>query len=161
MILPSFSRYIGIDHGFYFPFRYFEVHGLKPDWTCFLEDFQRHWYTDLDNTYVDFVREGSAGNGAARTGNSRWRRLTEERAGSAKSVFHFDVQGSVAKSTHAGIPWLRFIRQQYEGRVHFWPFDGWDIPVGRSGIAAFIVIAVGRMLAARPVLVVAQVGDAE
>jgi hypothetical protein len=39
-------------------------------------------------------------------GNSRWRRLTEERAGSAKSVFHFDVQGSVAKSTHAGIPWL-------------------------------------------------------
>jgi hypothetical protein len=26
-------------------------------------------------------------------------RLTEERAGSAKSVFHFDVQGWVAKST--------------------------------------------------------------
>ena len=45
-------------------------------------------------------------------GNARWRRLTEERAGSAKSVFHFDVQGSVAKSTHAGIPWLRFIRQR-------------------------------------------------
>ena len=41
-----------------------------------------------------------------------WRRLTEERAGGAKSVFHFDVQGSVAKSTHAGIPWLRFIRQR-------------------------------------------------
>jgi hypothetical protein len=37
-------------------------------------------------------------------GNARWRRLTEERAGGAKSVFHFDVQGSVAKSTHAGIP---------------------------------------------------------
>jgi hypothetical protein len=29
---------------------------------------------------------------------------SEERSGSAKSVFHFDVQGSVAKSTHAGIP---------------------------------------------------------
>jgi hypothetical protein len=39
-------------------------------------------------------------------------RLTEQRAGSAKSVFHFDVQGSVAKSTRAGIPWLRFIRQR-------------------------------------------------
>jgi hypothetical protein len=39
-------------------------------------------------------------NGAARMGNSRWRRLTEERTGGAKSVFHFDVQGSVAKSTH-------------------------------------------------------------
>ena len=68
-------------------------------------------------------------------GNARWRRLTEERAGGAKSVFHFDVQGSVAKSTHAGIPWLRFIRQRLGDRVHFWPFDGWDIPAGRSAIA--------------------------
>ena len=78
---------------------------------------------------------GAIGNGAARTGNARWRRLTEERAGGAKSVFHFDVQGSVAKSTHAGIPWLRFIRQRLGQRVHFWPFDGWDIPAGRSAIA--------------------------
>jgi hypothetical protein len=61
--------------------------------------------------------------------------LTEERAGGAKSVFHFDVQGSVAKSTHAGIPWLRFIRQRLGERVYFWPFDGWDIPAGRSAIA--------------------------
>jgi hypothetical protein len=81
------------------------------------------------------VREGAIGNGAVRTGNARWRRLTEERAGGAKSVFHFDVQGSVAKSTHAGIPWLRFIRQRLGPRVHFWPFDGWDIPAGRSVIA--------------------------
>src|SRR5215207_11100824 len=29
---------VGIDHGFSFPFRYFEVHGLLPDWTTFLED---------------------------------------------------------------------------------------------------------------------------
>ena len=39
----------------------------------------------------------------------RWRRVTELRARTAKSVFQFDVQGSVAKSTHAGIPWLRYI----------------------------------------------------
>jgi hypothetical protein len=45
----------------------------------------------------------------ARSGNSRWRRLTELRARSAKSVFHFDVQGSIAKSAHTGIPWLRYI----------------------------------------------------
>jgi hypothetical protein len=126
---------VGIDHGFSFPLRYFEVHGVKRDWPAFLDDFQRHWPTDDDNTYVDFVREGVFGNGAARMGNTRWRRLTEERAGSAKSVFHFDVQGSVAKSTHAGIPWLRFIRQRLGQRVHFWPFDGWDIPAGRSAIA--------------------------
>jgi hypothetical protein len=126
---------VGIDHGFSFPLRYFEAHGLKPDWPTFLDDFQRHWPTDDDHAYVDFVREGVMGNGAARTGNARWRRLTEERAGSAKSVFHFDVQGSVAKSTHAGIPWLRFIRQKLGERVHFWPFDGWDVPARRSAIA--------------------------
>jgi hypothetical protein len=45
------------------------------------------------------------------------------------------VQGSVAKSTHAWIPWLRFIRQRLGARVHFWPFDGWDIPSGHSAIA--------------------------
>jgi hypothetical protein len=126
---------VGIDHGFSFPLRYFEAHGLKPDWPAFLDDFQRHWPTDDDHTYVDFVREGVSGNGAARTGNARWRRLTEERARGAKSVFHFDVQGSVAKSTHAGIPWLRFIRRRLGDRVHFWPFDGWDIPGGRSAVA--------------------------
>jgi hypothetical protein len=126
---------VGIDHAFSFPLRYFEVHQIAPDWRHFLDDFHRHWPTDQDHTYVDFVRDGSVGNGAARTGNSRWRRLTEERAGGAKSVFHFDVQGSVAKSTHAGIPWLRFIREQLGPRVHFWPFDGWAIPAGRSAIA--------------------------
>jgi hypothetical protein len=125
---------VGIDHGFSFPLRYFEVHQLAPDWHEFLDDFQRHWPTDED-IYVDFVRDGIRGNGAARMGNSRWRRLTEERSGSAKSVFHFDVQGSVAKSTHAGIPWLRYIRDQLGKRVHFWPFDGWDVPAGRSAIA--------------------------
>jgi hypothetical protein len=99
----------------------------------FLDDFQHHWPTD-ENIYVDFVRDGVRGNGAARTGSPRWRRLTEQRT-RAKSVFHFDVQGFVAKSTHAGIPWLRFIRQRLGQRVHFWPFDGWAIPVGRSAIA--------------------------
>jgi hypothetical protein len=126
---------VGIDHGFSFPLRYFETYRLVPDWLVFLDDFQRHWPTDEDNIYVDFVRDGLHGNGIARTGNARWRRLTEERAGSAKSVFHFDVPGSVAKSTHAGIPWLRFICQRLGFRVHFWPFDGWEISPGRSAIA--------------------------
>ena len=58
---------VGIDHGFSFPLRYFEVHRLKPDWSAFLDDFQRHWPTDED-IYVDFVRDGGLGNGAARMG---------------------------------------------------------------------------------------------
>jgi len=97
---------VGIDHGFSFPRKYFDKHGIPDNWDAFLEDFCAHWPTDDNHIYVDFVREGEHGNGAARMGNSRWRRITEERA-RAKSVFQFDVQGSVAKSTHAGIPWLR------------------------------------------------------
>ncbi len=58
---------VGIDHGFSFPLRYFEVHGLAPDWPAFLDDFQRHWPTDDDNTYVDFVRQGAAGEGGRRS----------------------------------------------------------------------------------------------
>lgn len=126
---------VGLDHGFSFPLQYFETYHLAPDWSAFLDDFQIHWPTDANHVYVDFVRKGSVGNGAARSGNPRWRRLTEKRAGAAKSVFHFDVQGSVAKSTHAGLPWLRVLRQQALGRVHFWPFDGWDVPAGRSVVA--------------------------
>ena len=125
---------IGIDHAFSFPQHYFEMHRLAPDWPAFLEDFQHHWPTDGDHVYVDFVRDGLCGNGASRAGNARWRRLTDLRSRTAKSVFHFDVQGSVAKSTHAGIPWLRYLRRQLGG-VHFWPFDGWLIPAGCSCVA--------------------------
>lgn len=123
---------VGIDHAFSFPLRYFELHNLSLDWPAFLDDFHAHWPTD--QVSVDAVRRGHAGNGAARSGDSRWRRLAEQRC-RAKSVFHFDVQGSVAKSTHAGIPWLRYLRRQLGSRVHFWPFDGWDIQPGRSVVA--------------------------
>ena len=125
---------VGIDHAFSFPISYFTAHGLPLDWPAFLDDFQSHWPTDGDHVYVDFVRDGVCGNGAARCGDRRWRRLTEVRTKAAKSVFHFDVQGAVAKSTHSGLPWLRFLRQQLRGRVHFWPFEGWEIPAGRSAI---------------------------
>jgi hypothetical protein len=126
---------VGIDHGFSFPLRYFESYGLAPDWAVFLEDFQRHWPTDGDHVYVDFVRHGTIGKGAAREGNRSWRRMTEERARTAKSLFHFDVQGSVAKSTHSGLPWLLYLRRHLADKVHFWPFDGWRILDRRSAIA--------------------------
>ncbi|MCB4756879.1 MAG: hypothetical protein LHV69_07610 [Elusimicrobia bacterium] len=121
---------VGIDHGFSFPLPYFDKHGITHSWDAFLDDFCLHWPTDGDHVYVDFVRDGACGNGAARTGNPRWRRLTELRA-RAKSPFHFDVKGSVAKSTHAGIPWLRQLRKTFGPAVHFWPFDGWT---PRSGV---------------------------
>lgn len=127
------STMVGVDHGFSFPLRYFEQHDLPLNWSAFLDDFDHHWPTAGDNTYVDHVRRGIVGNGAARQGNPRWRRECELKC-RGKSVFHFDVQGSVAKSTHAGLPWLRFLRQKLGSRLHCWPFDGWKIPVHSSVI---------------------------
>jgi hypothetical protein len=124
---------VGIDHAFSFPLRYFESHRLPADWPRFLDDFGEHWPTDSDQMHVDFIRDGLHGNGAGRCGNARWRRMVEVRS-RAKSVFHFDVPGSVAKSTHAGLPWLRYLRQQLGTHIHFWPFDGWTPPPGRSVI---------------------------
>ena len=63
--------------------------------------------------------------------NSRWRRLVEVRT-RAKSVFHFDVPGSVAKSTHAGLPWLHFLRSRVTAPLHFWPYEGWQPSMGHS-----------------------------
>ena len=129
---------IGIDHGFSFPESYFRRYGLT-SWEDFLADFRRHWPTDGDNTYIDFIRDRIPGfwndGMEAREGRPTELRLCERWTSSAKSVFHFDVQGSVAKSTHAGIPWLARIREVCGDKVHFWPFDGWLPPEGRTVIA--------------------------
>jgi hypothetical protein len=126
---------VGIAHGFSFPLRYFEAHGLPLDWPGFLDDFQRHWPTDSPYTYVDFIRDGSTGQGGLRMGNLGWRRLADRRAGRRHSLFQFDAPTSIAKATHAGLPWLRYLRHRLGRRVHFWPFDGWDIPPSRSVLA--------------------------
>lgn len=123
----------GIDHGFSFPETYFTRYGIT-SWSQFLDDFCRYWPTDDDHTYVDFIRHSEDGP-PDRTGSNKDFRLTEKWTSSAKSVFQFDVQGSVAKSTHAGIPWLRRIRDEVGDKVHFWPFDGWKIPKEQSVIA--------------------------
>jgi hypothetical protein len=125
---------VGIDHALSFPLRYFEVHRLPPDWRVFLEDFHRHWPTDAPHTYVDFILNGARGEGVARMGNPRWMRLTDERCRSARSVFQFEGQGKVAAATHAGLPWILFLKRQLGERLHVWPFDGWEIPVGKSAL---------------------------
>jgi hypothetical protein len=129
---------IGIDHGFSFPESYFQRYGLA-DWNGFLADFCHHWPTDGDNTHIDGIRERQPAFCTAdmqvREGRATDLRLCEKWTSSAKSVFHFDVQGSVAKSTHAGIPWLARIRRECGNLVHFWPFDGWLPPENRTVIA--------------------------
>jgi hypothetical protein len=119
----------GIDHGFALPDSYLQRHGLT-HWPQFLDDFCRHWPADGDEVTVESLRPRNP-----RSGTTQEFRLCERWTSSAKSVFQFDVQGSVAKSTHAGIPWLRRIREAVGELVHFWPFDGWQPPAGKSVIA--------------------------
>jgi hypothetical protein len=66
-------------------------------------------------------------------GETIWLRLTEQWTATAKSVFLFDVQGSVAKSTFAGLPWLLYLRSWCKRPIHFWPFDGWGGSSGQVG----------------------------
>lgn len=54
---------------------------------------------------------------------------------------------SVAPGTHAGIPWLRFLRHRLGAKVHFWPLDGWGVPAGRSAIAEVYPALWGRGIA--------------
>ena len=130
-----YKTLVGIDHGFSFPLNYFEKYKIKRNWDYFLNDFVNHWPSHKDNTSLELIINGYTGSGCMRTGNSRWRRLTEQASKGAKSVFHFNVPGSVAKSTHAGLPWLRFIRNEYKTAVHFWPFDGWNPKTAKSVLA--------------------------
>jgi hypothetical protein len=126
---------VGIDHAFSFPLAYFEKYGLSGNWQDFLVDFQNYWPTDEQNIYVSFIREDPSGPGLKRTGERSWLRVTETWTPSAKSVFGFGVNGEVATSTHAGLPWLLHLRRQCQRRIHFWPFDGWEIPEGKSVVA--------------------------
>jgi hypothetical protein len=128
---------VGIDHGFSFPISYFDQYPIRLDWQGFLDDFEKRWPTASDTVWVRDILRGDDGRPVNIMGDPLWFRLTEKRSGKpAKSVFNFrQKQGCVAFSTHAGIPWLRFIRQQLRTRVHFWPFDGWDIPPRKSVIA--------------------------
>jgi len=130
----------GIDHAFSFPVSYFRRYRLET-WAAFLADFCVHWPTRGDHVYVDFVRDGSlfrdgeAPPPGQRTGANDEFRMTERWTSSAKSVFRLDGQGTVGKSTHAGIPWLEWLRTEVGDRVHFWPFDGWTPPDGKAVIA--------------------------
>jgi hypothetical protein len=124
----SGERFIaGLDHGLSVPWSYFQRYELL-SWDQFLDDFVQHWPLHRPHLFVDVLRD----RGCARTGKSTEYRITERWTSSAKSVFHFDAQGQVAKSTHAGIPWLHQLRQRAGQHLHFWPFDGWDLPEDKA-----------------------------
>jgi hypothetical protein len=118
------ERFIaGIDHCFSFPLAYFRRYGLE-SWEEFLDDFVRHWPTHEPYTYVDFLLEEPPD----RMGDPGDLRLAERWTQGASSVFRMRGAGSVGKASFAGIPWLRFIREETRNHVYVWPFDGWELP---------------------------------
>lgn len=97
----------------------------------------KHWPTHQADVSVEAVRTGELHKRGgprkdARVGANNDFRLCERWTSSAKSVFLFDVQGAVAKSSHAGIPWLKHLRDEAGDKIHFWPFDGWVPALGKS-----------------------------
>jgi hypothetical protein len=108
---------VGIDHGFSFPKAWLDRRGLA-SWDAFLEEFAARWPTDRASV-------ASSRPPHAYAAEVERLRLCERWTSSAKSVFQFGMNGQVATSTHAGLPWLRFLRARLGPAVHFWPFDGW------------------------------------
>ena len=132
---------VGIDHAFSFPIDFLLRHDIG-NWEKFLAEFCKHWPTDKQE--VKQLREGNQF-----LGDPSMFRLTDKRAAPAKSVFRFDVQGQVAASTHAGIPWLRKLRGKLGDQIHFWPFDGF-VPTRDLSVVAEVYPRLFRQCYDRP-----------
>jgi|GEM_PF-659609 len=118
---------IGIDHALGLPAAWVRGHRLR-DWDAVLAFAAQRW--PADRLPVRAVRARSPFPPVA-----EGYRLCDRWAGTAKSLFHFDVPGSVAASTAAGLPWIFRLRQECGRRLHFWPFDGWVPAAGKTVIA--------------------------
>ena len=90
------------------------------NWQDFLEDFHQQWPTDAPHTYASFIRDNGSGGDSKRAGERSWFLVTETWTPTAKSVLGFGVNGEVATSTHAGLPWLLYLREHSQ-HVNFTP----------------------------------------
>jgi len=118
---------VGLDHAFAFPQSYMDRHGIE-SWEAFLRDFSEHWPTH-QMSVKDLLP------GLSRLGDPDEQRLTGRWTAQPKSVFQLaDLQDNAARATHAGIPWLAYLRRA-GSRVHFWPFDGFAVDEGKSVVA--------------------------
>ncbi|MEY2690250.1 MAG: hypothetical protein RL375_4450 [Pseudomonadota bacterium] len=129
----------GISHAFSLPAAYFKRHDLA-DWPALLDDFACHWPTHEPGVEVDALRARlvvpePVVDAARRVGKSAEYRLTERWTSSAKSVFDFSGAAVQARATHAGLPWLKQLREQAAQTLHVWPFDGWRPAPGKALLA--------------------------
>ena len=124
-----------IDHAFSFPEAYFKDYNIPRKWDEFLKDFCEHWPTDEEGINPSSLRNNRNEKASARCGKRIWLRETEEQCKKQghipSSVFCFVGPKQVGPSTHAGLPFLQHIRESLPS-LHIWPFDGWEIPRGKS-----------------------------
>lgn len=124
---------VGIDHGFSYPDSFFSEMKFKT-WDEFLIEFDKNWPT-RQLAIADIKSKNSSDSNpwfksySALSACEKYR-LTERYTLSASSVRDLNPkQGNVSYSSHAGIAWLAFLREQSRTRsipLHFWPFDGWE-----------------------------------
>ena len=129
----------GIDHGFSLPVAHFGRHQLDA-WPDFLNEFTAQWPTHQERVSVNKVWRHQV-----RQRNSPWaprqrkdpvevQRLTERWTAAPRGMLLFEAPGPAAKAAHAGIPWLKWLRDEVGERLHFWPFDGWELPADKAVI---------------------------
>jgi hypothetical protein len=121
---------VGIDHAFGHPRPFVDAGGHR-DWDAWLDAAARDWPADRSDVTVAALRKAGAP-----VGDASLLRRTDAWTSGAMPVFRFDVQGSVATSTHAGLIWLHRLRRRIPPpRLHVWPFDGFQPPAGASMVA--------------------------
>lgn len=128
-IMAEGNAVIGIDHCFSLPEDYFTKFGLQ-DWNALLNFLSEKWPCHLPGVKVEEFRPEIESSCAGK----RFRR-TELWTSGAKSIFSLNVNGQVGKSSFSGLPWLKWLRDSCGDRIHFWPFDGFAVPEGKTVIA--------------------------
>ena len=130
-LLEEQPTIVGLDHAFSYPLGIIEgtASGRWDDFLC--------WFEERWPTRTRTVRESISANQSALVMHGEALRLTDRCAPTAMPICKgWEANGpNVFYSTHAGIPWLRWLREQAGKKVHFWPFDGFEVPVGTSVIA--------------------------
>jgi hypothetical protein len=122
---------VGIDHAFSYPLSILEGAALQ-SWDDFLG-----WFETRCPTTQDRVSECIPGNLEFLKRHQDELRLTDRWTATAMPLCSGweGNRSNVFFSTHAGIPWLKWLRNRGAGRIHFWPFDGFTVPQGKSVIA--------------------------
>ncbi|OAS13745.1 hypothetical protein [Paenibacillus oryzisoli] len=134
---------IGIDHGFSFPKEYFESpKNNLTTWGQFLTHFENLWNTRFNS--VDTCKNKINPDYDNLIENKF--RLIEKYNSSAKHVLDISEkrvgQGNVSYSTHAGIPWIAELRKNCDSKIHFWPFDGYEISEEKNVVIAEVYPAI-------------------